>query len=298
MTPTGSLLKSSQLWTTLVVVLCLICGGSLLINTWYATREIPNTNKSNIAYSSPSSHFTPDSFSLFFDLGVEGISSGTNQADVRLVGTFFEYDEIGTNCNRHAVLADIHGANQAIVVEGQHYRTYDITRIERDSVTVERTSDRTLYILRLAGPESTDSGWINPTTSHPEGTHGVATPMNFGGQIASNHWVLNRQGLLSYYQELRDNPDRLLNVFDTMKPLRNEAGLITGYTVGIEGEKGFFDSVGLSEGDVVRQVNKRPMTNRRMAERFIADFVKGSANAFVIEVERNGSSEELTYQIR
>ena len=299
MTPTGSRLKLSLLWTSAALAAGVVGSGVLIVNSWRIARLASTIDASPSAVR-PTGSLEQSPGDVFADLGLAAGARTGNEADlaIRLVGTFFEYAEIGTNSLRHAVLADLHGGHQAIVVEGEQFDSYTVIQIQRDAVSVERLSDRSRYLLRLASPDSANvAGKGGQSTGMGDGSR-VASTMSFGGQIATNHWVLNRQELMNYYQELRDNPDRLLKVFDTMKPLRDEAGKITGYTVGIEGEKEFFDAVGLREGDVVRKTNGRPMTNRRLAERFIASGVKGDASAFVLEVERNGAMEKLTYQIR
>jgi type II secretory pathway component PulC len=83
-----------------------------------------------------------------------------------------------------------------------------------------------------------------------------------------------------------------------MKPVRDEGNKITGYVVGIEGEREFFDAVGLRQGDIVRAVNSIPMTNRRRAEAFIDQFLKDQMNAVVLEVERSGQSTKQIYQMQ
>ena len=40
------------------------------------------------------------------------------------------------------------------------------------------------------------------------------------------------------------------------------------------------------------------MTNRRRAEYFIRQFVESGANAFVFDIERNGTSDKFIYQIQ
>jgi len=110
--------------------------------------------------------------------------------------------------------------------------------------------------------------------------------------------MFSRKPLLDYYQELLDEPNRMVAVFDTMKPVRDEQNKITGYVVGLEGEKDFFSAVGLQQGDIVRSVNSFPMTNRRRAEAFIDQFLKDQMNAFVLEVERGGKTVKQVYQLK
>ena len=127
----------------------------------------------------------------------------------------------------------------------------------------------------------------------------AATSNRFGCiKVQDDRWQFTRQPMLDYYQELLDEPDRMVALFDTMKPVRDERNRITGYVVGMEGEKEFFQAVGLREGDIVRQVNSVEMTNRRRAEFFIDEFLKNRMNAIVLDVERDGKVQKQVYQVK
>jgi hypothetical protein len=117
-------------------------------------------------------------------------------------------------------------------------------------------------------------------------------------QTGSNRWVFGRDPLMQYYKELMDQPERLVAVFDSLKPSYTPQGKIDGYRLNVEGEGEFFKAAGLREKDIVRSVNSLPMTSRRRAENFIKQFVTDNASAFVLEVERDGSVKKLIYEMR
>jgi hypothetical protein len=54
----------------------------------------------------------------------------------------------------------------------------------------------------------------------------------------------------AYYAELLDEPERLLQVFDSMAPAlwARMGGSIEGYQLQAVGEKAFFDAVGFQRG--------------------------------------------------
>jgi type II secretory pathway component PulC len=103
---------------------------------------------------------------------------------------------------------------------------------------------------------------------------------------------------MDYYAELRDEPERLVKIFDSMKPVYSQDRKITGYQLGIEGEADFFASTGLQQGDVVTSVNSMEMTSRNRAEYFIKEFIADRANAFVLDVQRGGNPLKLMYEVR
>ena len=98
---------------------------------------------------------------------------------------------------------------------------------------------------------------------------------------------MKRQAVLDYYQELLDEPERMVTVFDSMKPLYDDRRKITGYVLDVEGEGNFFKAVGLRPGDVVHKVNSVPMTSRRWSDYFINEFSQNRLNVVVMDVERD-----------
>lgn len=121
----------------------------------------------------------------------------------------------------------------------------------------------------------------------------------FGGDRYpdADKWVFDRQRLMAYYTELRNNPERMLAVFDSMKPVYETDGRISGYRLAIEGEADFFDAVGLEPGDIVRSVNHVPMSSRLHAEHFISRVVADGLDTIAMEVEREGDTRKFVYSI-
>ena len=164
----------------------------------------------------------------------------------------------------------------------------------------------------LSGPAGDEEIFLEKTTAiataagKPAGSSAgsdVTPASRFGGrEVFPNRWEFSRDTLLDYYSELRDEPERLLSIFDSMDPVyvANPDGTrrIEGYVVGVEGEPDFFAAAGLADGDIVRSVNSLEMTNRRRAEAFIKNFVEGTVSTFVLEVERNGKKTKQVYQVQ
>lgn len=235
------------------------------------------------------------------DGSVQSIS-GTSR--FRLAGTFFEYvsDVTGTGDVRRAIIDNLRTGTQVIVKELEKVdETTTVVKIFRDRVIIRDASgsDEQLWLTFSGlGMSTKQAGTTNaPNEAAKDDLGGLD---NFGGkQIDENKWVFSREKLLEYYKGLRDEPERLVKVFDSLKPVYVGGGnKIDGYRLGIEGEADFFKAVGLKEGDVVKGVNSMQMTNRRRAEYFIGEFVADRANAFILDVERGGKTEKLTYEVR
>ena len=216
----------------------------------------------------------------------------------RLAGTWIYTN--GSEEKRKAVIDDLaKGRLGVIVSENEMMDAAQVVQIQRDRVVLRENG--TDIVLEL---EFRDRSEVAEVAAGTNGQgHASATnqpPANRFGiqQIAQNRWNFDRQALMSYYKELMDAPERLVKVFDSLKPLYDGDNKITGYWLGVEGESQFFDAAGLQEGDVVRAVNSMPMTNRRRAEHFIEDFVKEDASVFVLDVERGNAKQKLIYEVR
>ena len=209
----------------------------------------------------------------------------------RFAGTFF-LSGVGGAKVRKAVLSIVDEGRQVIASEGDVVTDVTVARIFQDRVILKRGAETAELRLSFAS-----AGLTTGAESGADGEDG-ASASRLGEQIRDDSWVLKRDALLAYYNELLDAPERLLQVFDSLKPLYNGEGKIEGYQLGIEGEREFFDGVGFREGDVVRKVNSLEMTSRNRAEFFIRQVVDNKLSAVVIDIERGGASRRLVYQVR
>lgn len=212
----------------------------------------------------------------------------------RLAGTYFEIS-VGMAEEPRAIIDDLRQREQRIVRRGDQLTAGILVKqIARDAVTLLQNGRET--VLRLNAGFGAES--VEPVAGVTENGGQGALLAKFGAvQPFTNRWRFDRARLLTYYDELRDQPERLLAIFDSFDPLYDENQQISGYIVGIEGEADFFAAAGLQNGDVVRAVNSVPMTSRRRAEFFIRRFVEQGAEAFVMEVERDGKIEKQVYVI-
>ena len=213
-----------------------------------------------------------------------------------LAGTFFAYGG-GAAASRRAVIDSLQINRQYIVAESEQVGPAQVMHIFYDHVVLRSGDKEEELWLKFNGQGqglSSATGTVIVASARKTGRE----TNRFGAQMAPNRWVMGRDKLLGYYQELLDEPDRLVKVFDSFVPLYDQSRKITGYTVGITGEEDFFPDVGLQEGDVVRKVNSMDMSSRTRAEYFINEFVKDRVNVFAIDIERKGVPQKLIYEVR
>lgn len=225
----------------------------------------------------------------------------TDAADIwsqyRFAGTFFLYDDVAAPeaSRRRAVISYHPEQRQYIVSEGDLIGGADVIRIGISEVVLRRGDQEGVLQLRgeHASPAGTDGRAVAGKTPDD-----VAVETRFGRQTGVGTWSMDREALLAYYEELLDEPERLLQVFDSMQPIYTADGSIEGYQLQPVGEEAFFAAVGFEEGDTVRAVNTLAMTNRRRAEFFIRQVVENDLDAIVIDLERDGSPKRLVYELR
>jgi len=273
------------------------------------TRNTPDISETSIRPNADETTWPKVQTSEELDWQVLQASTGTTApensslaARFRLAGTFFSYGET-VNDERKAIVDDIRSGTQRILSEGEEIDGVRVVRVFRDRIVLrEGVNEEQLWLsFSSIDPQAQANAEALGTdgTNSARAAQWSGTAEKYGiKRVGERRWVFNRDHLLEYYQELMDEPERLVHVFDSLKPLYAEDGKITGYQLGIEGEPEFFRAVGFNENDIMRSVNSIPMTNRRHAEYFIHEFVNNRANAFVLEVERNGETRKLIYQMR
>jgi type II secretory pathway component PulC len=210
----------------------------------------------------------------------------------RLAGIYSIWNPDGKLDKRYAILDDISRKQQHLVKENDKIGDIEILNIF-DNKLILRTPGGIEEIPLTASSAET----VAKTQKEVEDAYRPTS--KYGGKrLGEFSWTFQRQNLVDYYKELLSDPARLVKVFDSMQPVRDELGKITGYKLKILGEREFFDAVGLKEGDVIREVNSMPMTSRKLSEYYIGEFIKGRANSFVLGIERGGKVQKHVYQIR
>lgn len=278
------------------VVTCVLLAGLFyhaLRQTSVISDDAPGLPRAYEAFSSPSN---TNLIWMALQSRAESTSSPSavkpDANRFRLAGTFF-IEGAGAP-KRKAILDDTVKRDQFIVGEDDHLGEVTVSKIFFDHVVIQTPSGIEEIWIEFASPPQV----AQSVASNNESASATSMTNRYGCiRIQENRWRFCRKPILDYYQELLDEPDRMVSVFDTMKPVRDERNKITGYVVGIEGEKAFFDAVGLQQGDIVRSVNSLPMTNRRRAESLIDQFLKDQMNAVVMEVERGGKTIKQVYQV-
>ncbi|MBU0679084.1 MAG: hypothetical protein KJ626_13335 [Verrucomicrobia bacterium] len=247
---------------------------------------------------------TPDFSEADWNVFRKRGESDTQEADslarrFRLAGTFFSFTSGNTSTEktlRKAILDDLEKKKQFLVSEGDPIEEYEVARIYSDRVVLRSGGvDEVLRLSFMGGSVQAEKARKDAPRTFEE-MPALETSI-FGKRVGESQWVFKREALMEYYDEVLNDAERLADLFMSMKPDYTE-GVIAGYYLETEGEKDFYDAVGLREGDTVRKVNSMRMTSRARAEYFIREFVNDRVNAVVLDIERGGEEQKLIYLIR
>ncbi|HOW97470.1 MAG TPA: hypothetical protein P5567_06140 [Kiritimatiellia bacterium] len=284
-------------WVALLVAVAAVAGFALLYRRLPSSPPAAAVPEAVLAWPSPSA---PDAE----DWAVFQPAAGAAPAELsplarrfRLAGTFFsigeEQDERPPSA-RLAILDDVEKKQQFVVREQETFDDVQVVRILQDHVVLTSHGQQEELWLSFHG-EAAESP--PPAAPAGEAVEPTLEQNRFGRRVGETRWVLSRQALMDYYQELANDPERIAALYMTMKPDYKE-NRIAGYQVDIEGEQEFLDAVGLKQSDFIRKVNSMNMTSQRRAEYFISEFLQERVSAVVLDIEREGKEQKLIYLIR
>ena len=225
-----------------------------------------------------------------------GTNSAVSQSSLRLAGTFLAFSEDSTNQQRQAIIADETQGSQNIVAEKAYIAGLLVASIGHDYVVLRNNQGQE---LRLGMDYTNNSAKANnQLAGAPQPTRTAISTNRFGQRIEDTRWVLQRQALQEYYDELVNDPVRLLTVYDALRPEYDGGKEVNGYKVAMSGEQEFFKAMGLQEGDVIRKVNSMRMVSQTRGEYFLNQVAQGKLDAIVIDIERDNKATKLVYQFK
>lgn len=298
-----SFVKAARYAAGMMTALALALALYLGVLLYRLPREEPPIATPKPADRLPVQMPPPEAWTVFRVAAGPVPHSGPLAERFRLAGTFFLYGEGEGNgqfeTRRRAIIDDLSAKKQLIVSEQDEVDGYTIARIEADRVRLQREGVEVELALSFSALSAGGEGAPSTRPSEMPSMEDWPALENtrFGKRVGENRWVVRRDELLRYYAELLDDPERIANVYASLKP-KYEDNSIAGYVLNSEGEGDFFRAVGLQEGDVIRRVNSMRMVSQRRAEYFLSEFMKNRVSALVFDIERGGKEEKLIYLIR
>ena len=239
--------------------------------------------------------------------------SSTQQADnvaatsyLRLAGTFMTYSNSGEPENgtgfRIAIIDNLKTHKQSMVQKEEVFDGFRVLSVFESYV--ELSKDDEVFELhanmqQANPPETTIQADEKEKEPTGFGDMPALETNRFGKRIGENRWVFSRKAIMDYYEEVVNDPERVVEMYKSFTTDRNkETDERQGFLLAPAGERDFFNAVGLQNGDVIRKVNSMNMLSQRRAEFMLTEFVNHNLNAVVIDVDREGKEEKMIYLIR
>ena len=232
------------------------------------------------------------------DAGTQRIKKDSDLSKrYRYAGAFVSLSAGDTR--RTAVIDDTEQGQEHLVHEGETLNGMTLAGIQREYIELQVKGVTERLYRRGLNENHSPSSETRAASPVSAGPVALAPNRKFGNRVGRNHWVLSREKLMDYYQEVMADPERLVNVFDSMEPRYQPDGSINGYKLNRQGEDEFFDGVGLAQGDAIHKVNNVHMSNRGRAEAFLRSFANNHVSILLIDIERNdGTTERVRYDFR
>jgi hypothetical protein len=243
--------------------------------------------------------------SIWVEPGTETLSAELE--NYQLAGTFQTFEpETGLDTELRPVaslaLVDHAGSGRQLLVrEEDHLGPFRVRNIGVDQLTL--THEDQVWILALSG-----ESMIRERVTEVEPAE-VEAPVRledlpalettaFGKRVSENQWVINRQAVFDYAQDIMGNPLRAAQLFRSFRQVAEDEEDEAGFAIGMRGERDFFEDMGLAEGDIIRNVNSMKMRSQLRAEYLVREFMHSRMSAVVLDVEREGEMVQQIYIVR
>lgn len=213
----------------------------------------------------------------------------------RLAGTFEVFGEANSRVRR-AIIDDMSTDSQFLVSEDETVADLKVLHIFSDRIRVLYQGREDVLPLGFADPSGNAEAEVEPERlEEPAGEQNA-----FGRRVGEGRWIIEKAALLDYYERLKDDPERLVSLYEAFRPVYAETGEggIQGYQLDVKLEPELLEAAGLKQDDVVRSVNSMDMSSRQRGEYFVSEFLQGRLSAVVLDVERDGEAKRLIYMIR
>ena len=295
-----------------VILTLVVCAGMILYWAWFRLGDVATVV--NVEPSEVVSFEWPEPTVFIHapwwvmerrSTQVGAAARGPLAQRFRLAGTFFAYpgEDQSVKGSRQAIIDDLRTRRQFLSREGDQIDNIEVVGIYRDRIVLRSNGTEEELWLSFSHENGSgrQGGVAGATTARApqrfEDMPALETS-RFGKRIADDRWIIQRDELLNYADEVLEDPERLLALFAAMEPELGDDDEITGFRLGMLGENVLYEAAGMLDGDVVRAVNSMPMTSPARARYFISEFMNGQISAIVLDIERDGEEQKLIHLIR
>jgi hypothetical protein len=233
--------------------------------------------------------------------GAEEVRGSDLVTRYTLAGTFQVFRGETEEVESVALVDDQETGVQRMVREGGKLGVFAVGGITEDRLSL-RWEGRT-WVLTLSGVQMVREA-PQPGETAEEGTDPFDLPAlettRFGKRVKENYWILRKEALKDYIDEMMEprNMVRTVNLYRSFTQMTEEGDDEPGFRIGMKAEKNFFEEMGLQDGDIIRSANSMKMSSQLRAEYLLREFYNDNMSAIVLDVERDGESQQHIYLVR
>lgn len=223
-----------------------------------------------------------------------------------LSGTFQTYETEGDSvqelatASSLALVDDLRNNKQHLLRQGDALGPFSVEHVAMDQITLRRGGQ--FFVLALSGeiasaPAQDAVPKVKDTPVRLEDMPALETT-RFGKKVSENQWVIEREEVFRYAEEIMGSPVRAVQLYRSFDQLAKNEGDKAGFKIEMKGEQDFFTDMGLGNGDVIRKVNSMEMKTQIRAEYLVREFMKSRMSAVVLDVENNGETRQQIFIVR
>ncbi|WFB36216.1 hypothetical protein P3T73_00360 [Kiritimatiellota bacterium B12222] len=293
--------ESQRLIFGLLGLILALFGGSMYwLRATLMKEPIHEAFLQRLDYPVNAMSFSLPESPIWADMGTQAVTKEIEHYE--LAGTFQTYtQDLNTfsTGSSMALVDDLRSGTQLLLNEKDDLGPFVVEKIEMDRVTLSR--DGQSYFLALTGnvaptvkPESEEQP--KEVVLRIEDMPALETS-RFGKRVSETQWLINRQAVVDYAEEVVKNPIRIVQLYRSFSQIGTSLD-DAGFQIDMKGEQEFFKSMGLGDGDVIRKANSMKMITQNRAEYLVREFMNSRMSALVLDVENDGVVRKQVFIIR
>jgi general secretion pathway protein C len=208
---------------------------------------------------------------------------------LKLVGTI-----VGTIARPWAIITDLNTQKQDIYREGETVTEAVVVKISRNKVVLNHGGHEEVLLAFESepSPSAPHAGNVPAAPKQPDQAGSRFDVGSLGRKVSQYRWELDR----SEVTRAVDNASQLLTQVRIVPHFtKNQLDKPDGFQIANVKEGGFFEKMGVMQGDIIKEVNGEPVDSPEKAFSAYQKF-KNESNVKIV-IERQNQLHTLTYDI-
>jgi len=209
---------------------------------------------------------------------------------LKLVGTI-----VGTIARPWAIIQDLSNQKQDMYREGDRVTDAVVKKISRNKVVLDHGGNEEILLAFESEPSNSGPGGKGPETHKQADQSSPGSRFDLGSlgrKVSQYRWELDR----SEVSRAVDNASQLLTQVRIVPHFdKGQTDKPDGFQIANVKQGGFFEKLGVMQGDIIKEVNGEPVDSPEKAFAAYQKF-KTESNVKIV-IERQNQLHTLTYDI-